>query len=91
RGKRMRLVQVGEMAGSHICLSAGALRSTALEILGSGTGSAPPPDVLRSVLPDLLGALARGELTMNIERIPLAQVSEHWSREHRGRRPVFIP
>jgi NADPH2:quinone reductase len=91
RGKRMRLVQVGEMAGSHISLPAGALRSTALEILGSGTGSAPPPDVLRRALPELLDGLARGELTMNIERIPLAEVSEHWHRDHRGRRLVFIP
>ena len=38
---RIRLVEVGESAGPTISLRGGTLRSSRLEILGAGTGSAP--------------------------------------------------
>jgi NADPH:quinone reductase-like Zn-dependent oxidoreductase len=39
---RVRLVQVGQMAGPTIALPADVLRSSGLEILGSGPGTHPP-------------------------------------------------
>jgi len=91
RPKRIRFVQVGEQAGSHISLPAGLLRSTALEILGNGTGNSPPLDVMQRALPELIRSLSKGELRMDFERIPLSQVAERWKTEQQGRRPVFVP
>jgi NADPH:quinone reductase-like Zn-dependent oxidoreductase len=91
RALRTRLVQVGEMAGSRISLPAAVLRSSGLEILGNGTGSAPPPEALAQGLNELMSRLARAELCVEIERVPLASVAEVWNADHRGRRPVFIP
>jgi NADPH:quinone reductase-like Zn-dependent oxidoreductase len=39
---RVRLVQVGQMAGPTIALPAEVLRSSGLEVLGSGPGAIPP-------------------------------------------------
>jgi NADPH:quinone reductase-like Zn-dependent oxidoreductase len=89
--QRTRLVQVGEMAGSHISLPAALLRSSALEIMGHGTGQAPGPEVLAKALSDLLALLASGEFQLEVERVPLSQVSEYWNRDQQGRRPVFVP
>lgn len=43
RFSRTRLVQIGVMAAPVLSLSAEVLRSSGLEIVGSGTGNAPPP------------------------------------------------
>jgi NADPH:quinone reductase-like Zn-dependent oxidoreductase len=91
RTARTRLVQVGEMAGARISLPAEALRSGGLEILGAGTGTMPPMDVIVSTLTELLDLAGRGELKIDIERVPLRQVAEVWSRDQQGRRPVLIP
>ena len=40
---RVRLVEVGQMAGSTISLPADVLRSSGLEVLGSGPGTIPSP------------------------------------------------
>jgi NADPH2:quinone reductase len=91
RSRRTRLVQVGEMAGSHIMLPGAVLRSTGLEILGNGTGMMPPRELIVTMLPDLLDLLARGELRVDVDRVPLSKVEEVWGRDQQGRRPVFIP
>src|SRR5258705_10066077 len=47
---RIRLVEIGEMAGPTIALSAAALRSSGLELYGSGGRQTPPPGTLHSFL-----------------------------------------
>lgn len=91
RASRTRLLQVGEMAGPEISLPAAALRSGGVEILGQGTGTVPPGDVLGRGLDELMRVLADGELEIEIERVPLAHVADVWNSDHSGRRPVFIP
>jgi NADPH2:quinone reductase len=91
RSTRTRLVQAGEMAGSHVSLPAAVLRSTGLEILGSGTGAMPPRELIETALREVLDLLARGELQIDVDRVPLAEVEEVWGRDQQGRRPVFIP
>jgi D-arabinose 1-dehydrogenase-like Zn-dependent alcohol dehydrogenase len=51
----------------------------------------PPMDVIVSTLTELLDLAGRGELKIDIERVPLRQVAEVWSRDQQGRRPVLIP
>lgn len=84
-----RLVQVGESAGSTISLSAAVLRSTALTILG--TAGIPPHAILVDALRQVMANAERGELHVDTERVPLANVENAWKRERIGRRLVIIP
>ncbi|MGA3153952.1 MAG: zinc-binding alcohol dehydrogenase family protein [Streptosporangiaceae bacterium] len=91
RSARIRLVQAGEMAGAQIALPAAVLRSAGLEILGQGTGTMPPREQITSMLGDLMSGLAAGEVSIDVERVPLSDVEQVWARDQRGRRPVFVP
>ncbi len=92
RSGRIRLLQAGDMAGPAITLPAAVLRSSAgLEILGQGTGTMPPMDVITGMLRELLDLLRAGKVPVDIERVPLSAVGEVWARDQQGSRPVFIP
>jgi NADPH:quinone reductase-like Zn-dependent oxidoreductase len=88
---RTRLVEVGESAGPSISLSAATLRSTRLEILGAGTGSAPPLEMWFDANRELMAHVASGRLRIDVERGPLADVDKAWERDQHGRRTVLIP
>jgi NADPH:quinone reductase-like Zn-dependent oxidoreductase len=89
---RTRLVQVGESAGPTISLPAAALRSSRLEILGAGTGSAPAsPEVWMEAIRQLLDRVAQGQLRIETDRVPLADIEASWNRDQQGRRFVIIP
>jgi NADPH2:quinone reductase len=90
RSSRMRLVQVGESAGPTITLPAAALRSSGLEILGAGSGAVPPLEVLLDTYHRLMALAASGELRIDTESAPLAEIEEAWSREQRTRL-VILP
>ena len=88
--KETRLVQVGESAGPTISLPAAVLRSTALTILG--TAGMPPREILVDAMQQVLTRTLRGELRIETERIPLADIESVWQRkEESGRRIVVIP
>jgi NADPH:quinone reductase-like Zn-dependent oxidoreductase len=88
--KETRLVQVGESAGPTISLPAAVLRSTAVTILG--TAGIPSREVLVGAMQQVMVRAARGELRIETERIPLADIERAWQRqEQSGRRIVVIP
>jgi NADPH:quinone reductase-like Zn-dependent oxidoreductase len=84
-----RFVQVGESAAPTITLPAALLRSTALTILG--TAGIPPRSVLLEAFQKVMAHAAKGELHIETERVPLANIEEAWERERPGRRLVIIP
>ena len=84
-----RLVQVGESAGPTISLPAAVLRSTALTILG--TAGIPPRDVLADALQKVMAHAARGELRVDTERVPLADIENAWQQGRPRGRLVIIP
>lgn len=89
---RTRLVQVGEGAGATISLPAAALRSSRLEILGAGTGSAPSShEIWMEAIRQLLDRVAHGQLRIETERIPLFEIESAWNRNQEGRRFVVVP
>lgn len=89
---RVRLVEVGESAGSAISLPAAALRSSRLEILGAGTGSAPAsPEMWLEAIQKLMANVASGALRIDTKQVPLAYVEEVWHQDQRGRRTVLTP
>ena len=88
--RETRLLQVGESAAPTITLRAAVLRSTALTILG--TAGVPPREVLFDAMQQVLGRAARGELRIDTERVPLADIEKVWERkEEGGRRIVVFP
>ena len=85
----IRFVQVGESAAPAITLPAAVLRSTALTILG--TAGIPPREVLTAAFQQVMMHAAKGELTIDTERVPLAEIENAWQRDQSGRRLVIIP
>src|SRR6266404_4447870 len=84
-----RLVQVGESAAPAITLQAAVLRSTALTILG--TAGIPPRNVLLEAFQQVMAHAAKGELHIETERVPLADIEKAWQRDQPSRRLVIIP
>jgi NADPH:quinone reductase-like Zn-dependent oxidoreductase len=84
-----RYVQVGETAGPTISLPAAVLRSTPLTILG--TAGIPPRDTLVDALQHVMGHAAKGDLRIDTERVPLADIESAWQRDQHSRRFVIIP
>jgi NADPH2:quinone reductase len=87
---RVRLVQVGTSAGPTITLQGDVLRSSRLEILGSGVGTVSMARMLEEV-PHVLERAARGELRIDIESVPLSDIESAWQGSPSGKRVVVIP
>lgn len=83
-----RYVQVGESAASTISLPAAVLRSTALTIMG--TAGIPSLDVLVEAFQQVMAHAAKGDLQIDTDRIPLADIENGWQRDQPGRRLVVI-
>jgi NADPH:quinone reductase-like Zn-dependent oxidoreductase len=86
----VRLVQVGESAGAAISLPAATLRSSRLEILGAGSGSAPPAAKWGPAYQRLMTQVAAGKLRIDTEPVPLADIETAWRRDQGGRRLVMM-
>ena len=87
---RIRYVQIGSIAGDPISLSGATLRSSKLEILGSGFGSASMQEMLQGIA-EFLEESAREPFQANIELAPLCDVEALWVRPDQGTRLVFQP
>ncbi len=88
---RVRLIEIGEMAGPTVSLPATALRSSAVEIYGSGGGGVVPPQAIFEAIPQVWFFAAQGKLRMDIEKVPLAEVGKVWRQDSKGRRIVLVP
>ena len=89
---RMRLIQVGESAGATIALPAAALRSSPLEIVGAGSGAMPPMNMIRDIYNELLARAVAGELRIETQAVPLAEIEGAWERKPAsGIRLVMVP
>ncbi len=88
----VRLIEIGEMAGPTLSLSAAALRSSGLEIYGSGGGGSIPHTAILETFPKLWELAATGTLRIDTEAVSLADVESTWQRQAAsGRRIVFVP
>jgi NADPH2:quinone reductase len=87
-GSETRFVQAGESAAPAITLPAAVLRSTALTILG--TAGIPPRDVLVEAFQQVMAHAAKGELSIETEPVPLADIEKAWQRDQSGLRLVVI-
>jgi NADPH:quinone reductase-like Zn-dependent oxidoreductase len=87
---RIRYVQIGNMAGPNISLSAATLRSSGLELLGSGFGSASL-DQIRQAITDFFTQIAATPLHFALKTAPLSEVTTLWNTNDEGVRLVFVP
>jgi len=89
---RNRLVEIGEMAGPTIALHAESLRSSGVEIYGSGGGGIIPPKAIFETLPKVWELAIAGKLRIDVERVPLSDIENAWQRQDaHGRRIVVTP
>jgi NADPH2:quinone reductase len=84
---RDRLVEIGQSAGPTLALQGDALRSSGLAISGSGAATMPVEKII-SELPTFQ-SWAGGDLQVEVEEIPLADVAAAWLRPNNGRRIVL--
>ena len=87
---RVRLVEVGQMAGPTICLPADVLRSSGLEILGSGPGTIPLAKITGAI-PEFMAIAAAGDLPIDLDEVPLAEVGPAWQHTAAAGGPSFGP
>jgi NADPH:quinone reductase-like Zn-dependent oxidoreductase len=89
-GKRVRLVQIGEAAGSTISLSADALRTSGLEIYGAAAGISP--EAMAKSANQVMDWIKAGTLRADIEPVSLKDVERAWERmDLHGKRIVIMP
>ncbi|EID44355.1 quinone oxidoreductase family protein [Parageobacillus thermoglucosidasius] len=87
--RRVRLVQIGEKAGSTISLSADTLRTSGLEIYGAAAGWAP--EAINEATNQVWEWIKEGKLSMDIETVPLKEIESVWKRtDFHGKRIVII-
>jgi len=87
---RVRYVQIGSMAGRTIPLTADALRSSGLELLGSGFGSASLEQICEAIT-EFFAAAATRPFASEIRTASLRDVEALWNAPERGARMVFQP
>ena len=82
-GKVTRYIHIGEMAGSTIQLPGAVLRSTGLELYGSGGGSISKEamvSLFTEIVPTIFRLAAEGKLIIDTEVVPLSGIAEAWQR-----------
>lgn len=87
-GVPIRFIQIGNSSGGNITLPASAIRSTAIELIGSGLGSIPLPRIVGSIQ-DLLHATAKAGFELATRTVPLSNVEQAWAGDANIPRVVF--
>ncbi len=87
---RIRFVQIGNSAGATITLAGATLRSSGLELLGSGFGSASLAEIFAAVGEFFKEAAAR-PFDVEIKVAALKDVEAVWGEAEKATRVVFRP
>jgi NADPH:quinone reductase-like Zn-dependent oxidoreductase len=89
--RALRWVQIGAITGPEVALPSAALRACNLKLMGSGQGSVSTASIVEE-LPALAREVNAGNLAIDAEPIPLAEVETAWNAPVApGRRLVFVP
>jgi NADPH:quinone reductase-like Zn-dependent oxidoreductase len=87
---RIRFVQIGSVAGQTISLHGATLRSSGLELLGSGFGSASLQEIMKAVS-EFLSAAEKAKFYVPAKAVPLRDIETIWTIPDKGSRLVFQP
>ncbi|TGJ99769.1 zinc-binding alcohol dehydrogenase family protein [Leptospira semungkisensis] len=80
----VKIVTVGDMAGKTISLDSASLRSSDIQILGSGLGSLSAKDIQNfnnEILPEMFQLAAKGILKLEIHKEDLKNIEHAWNLE----------
>ena len=83
-------LQIGAASGTDITLPGAALRSSALQLMGSGIGSIAQPRILAAIRGVLEAAPAAG-FKVSTRVMPLAEVATAWGAGDAESRVVLVP
>ena len=84
----IRFVQIGSVSGSNITLPSAVLRSSAIELMGSGINSIPRQRLVEAV-DGVLQAATPGGFQIATKVAALSDVERVWSTDDGTRRTVF--
>ena len=84
----IRFVQIGAVSGAEIALPSAVLRSSAIELMGSGIGSIPLPRYVAAIAA-LLNATVPGGFRITTRTAPLSEVAEAWATDDSKQRTVL--
>jgi len=84
----IRFIQIGSMSGADITLPSAALRSSAIELMGSGLGSIPLARFV-SCIGALLHAAVPGGFKIATNPVALSEVEQAWPKDDSTCRTVF--
>lgn len=87
--KPLTWIEIGAVAGAGAEIPSAALRSTRLDIVGSGQGSLGRDEILAE-LPALAGEISKGTFDVDPKAVPLSEVEEAWKSKS-SERVVFTP
>ncbi len=87
---RIRFVQIGNSAGATITLAGSTLRSSGVELIGSGFGSASLAEIFAAVREFFVEA-AKAPFDVEIKVAALKDVEAVWGEIDKGGRVVFRP
>lgn len=76
-GVPIRFIQIGAVSGGTIALPSAVLRSSCIEIKGSGIGSVPMPRLFHAVK-QVLAATAPAGFRIATKAVPLSAVGDYW-------------
>ncbi|MCS2147699.1 quinone oxidoreductase family protein [Scandinavium manionii] len=85
----VRYVQVGSLAGQEITLPSAVLRSSPIQLMGSGIGSLSLPQLVHAT-GEMLQAAVTGKFTIAHKTVPLADVAQAWPQDNSQNRTVFL-
>ena len=86
--QRIRFVNIGSLGGLNINLPAGLLRSTGLELMGSGLSSVSNADLVRCI-GEMFKVMRHIGLEIDAVGRPLAEVEQVWTNSQDRSRVVF--
>jgi NADPH:quinone reductase-like Zn-dependent oxidoreductase len=87
---RIRFLQIGSSAGEMISLQAATLRSSGLELIGSGARNVSMQKIFQS-LADFLKEAAKQPFEIKTASAPLNEVAARWNATESGKRLIFQP
>jgi NADPH:quinone reductase-like Zn-dependent oxidoreductase len=87
--RRIRYMHIGEKAGAGSTVTGEMLRTSGLEIYGTGN---IPPETLPESIKLVWGWIKENRFHIDIEKVPLADIEKAWLRNDlEGKRIVIIP
>ncbi|HTK11615.1 MAG TPA: zinc-binding alcohol dehydrogenase family protein [Ktedonobacteraceae bacterium] len=88
-GVPIRCIQVGAASAYNISLPSAVLRSSSIQLMGSGIGSVPFHRLLKAI-ESVLQASVPASFAIATTAVPLSEVTAAWSTETSQARTVFL-